>query len=115
MTNTRLRLPILRQAALLFCVMLSVAPPALADGTLALVGGTLVDGFGGQPIRRCAGHGGDSGGDLLASALMGVSDEVGTVTPGKYADIIAVRGDALRHIALLQRVDVLVRRGRRYR
>ena len=49
------------------------------------------------------------------SVLMGVSDEVGTVTPGKYADIIAVHGDALRHIALLQRVDVVVKRGRRYR
>ena len=37
--------------------------------------------------------------------------DVGTVTPGKYADIIAVRGDVLRHIALLQRVDVVVKRG----
>ncbi|HSL19989.1 MAG TPA: amidohydrolase family protein [Vicinamibacterales bacterium] len=41
--------------------------------------------------------------------------EVGTVTPGKYADIIAVRGDALRDIALLQRVDVVVKHGVRYR
>ena len=34
--------------------------------------------------------------------------EVGTISPGKYADIIAVRGDVLRHIALLSDVDVVV-------
>jgi imidazolonepropionase-like amidohydrolase len=37
--------------------------------------------------------------------------DVGTVSPGKYADIIAVRGDVLRYINLLQRVDVVVKRG----
>jgi imidazolonepropionase-like amidohydrolase len=41
--------------------------------------------------------------------------EVGTISPGKYADIIAVRGDVLRYIALLQRVDVVVKRGSRVR
>ena len=46
---------------------------------------------------------------------MKVADDVGTVTPGKYADIIAVKGDVLRHIAVLQRVDVVVKRGTRYR
>ncbi len=49
------------------------------------------------------------------SVLMKVQDEVGTVSEGKYADIIAVRGDVLRHINLLQRVDLVVKRGRRYR
>ena len=49
------------------------------------------------------------------SLAMKVADDVGTVTPGKYADIIAVKGDVLRHIALLQRVDVVVKRGTRYR
>lgn len=37
--------------------------------------------------------------------------EVGTISPGKYADIIAVRGDVLRYIALLQRVDLVMKRG----
>jgi imidazolonepropionase-like amidohydrolase len=49
------------------------------------------------------------------SVAMKVDREVGTVTPGKYADIIAVRGDALRYIALLQRVDIVVKRGVRYK
>jgi imidazolonepropionase-like amidohydrolase len=49
------------------------------------------------------------------SVMMKKDAEVGTVTPGKYADIIAVRGDVLRHINLLQDVDVVVKRGKRYR
>ena len=31
------------------------------------------------------------------------------LTPGKYADIIAVRGDVLRYINLLQDVDIVMR------
>jgi imidazolonepropionase-like amidohydrolase len=49
------------------------------------------------------------------SVAMKVDREVGTVTPGKYADIVAVRGDVLRYIALLQRVDIVVKRGTRYK
>jgi imidazolonepropionase-like amidohydrolase len=49
------------------------------------------------------------------SVAMKVDKDVGTVTPGKYADIIAVKGDVVRHIALLQRVDVVVKRGVRYK
>ena len=49
------------------------------------------------------------------SVAMKVSDQVGTVTDGKYADIIAVRGDVLRHIDLLQNVDIIIKHGRRYK
>src|SRR6185503_5914485 len=49
------------------------------------------------------------------SLMMKKDREVGTITAGKYADIIAVRGDVLRYIDLLQRVDVVVKRGKRYR
>jgi imidazolonepropionase-like amidohydrolase len=49
------------------------------------------------------------------SVAMKKDAEVGTITPGKYADIVAVRGDVLRHIALLQRVDIVVKHGVRYR
>ena len=44
-----------------------------------------------------------------------VDGEVGTVTPGKYADLIAVRGDVLRSIDLLSRPDLVIKRGVRYR
>lgn len=42
---------------------------------------------------------------------LGVEGEVGTVTPGKKADVIAVRGDVLRYPSLLQRVDLVVKGG----
>ncbi|HEY3125185.1 MAG TPA: amidohydrolase family protein [Thermoanaerobaculia bacterium] len=37
--------------------------------------------------------------------------DLGTLAPGRYADIIAVRGDVLKHIDLLQRVDVVIKNG----
>jgi imidazolonepropionase-like amidohydrolase len=49
------------------------------------------------------------------SVAMKVDSKVGTVSAGKYADIIAVRGDVLRYISLLQRVDVVIKHGVRYK
>jgi imidazolonepropionase-like amidohydrolase len=49
------------------------------------------------------------------SVMMKVSDQVGTVSEGKYADIIAVRGDVLRHINLLQNVDIVIKHGKRWK
>ncbi len=49
------------------------------------------------------------------SVAMKADARVGTVSAGKYADIIAVRGDVLRYISLLQRVDVVVKHGVRYK
>lgn len=45
--------------------------------------------------------------------MMGVDDEYGTISEGKYADIIAVKGDVLRWISLLQDVDLVVKHGQR--
>ena len=49
------------------------------------------------------------------AVAMKVDRDVGTISEGKYADIIAVRGDVLRYINLLQRVDLVMKRGVRYR
>jgi len=49
------------------------------------------------------------------SVFQGVEDKVGTISEGKYADIIAVRGDVLRYINLLQKVDIVVKHGKRYK
>ena len=49
------------------------------------------------------------------SVAMKVDRDVGTVSEGKYADIIAVRGDVLRYINLLQRVDLVIKHGTRYK
>lgn len=46
---------------------------------------------------------------------MKVLDRTGTISPGKDADVIAVRGDVLRHIDLLQNVDLVIKGGVRYR
>lgn len=49
------------------------------------------------------------------SVMMGVDAEVGTISEGKYADIIAVKGDVLRYISLLQNVDMVIKHGKRYK
>ncbi|HNP06477.1 MAG TPA: amidohydrolase family protein, partial [Cyclobacteriaceae bacterium] len=49
------------------------------------------------------------------SVLMGVDKDYGTVSAGKYADIIAVKGDVLRYISLLQDVDMVIKHGKRYK
>jgi imidazolonepropionase-like amidohydrolase len=46
------------------------------------------------------------------AVAMQVDKDYGTVTEGKYADIIAVEGDALKHISLLQDVDLVIKHGR---
>ena len=43
--------------------------------------------------------------------LMGVEERWGSIAPGRYADIIAVKGDVLRYIALLQNVDFVMKGG----
>ena len=49
------------------------------------------------------------------AVFMGVDKEVGTISEGKYADIIAVKGDVLRHISLLQHVDMVIKHGKQYK
>jgi imidazolonepropionase-like amidohydrolase len=47
------------------------------------------------------------------TVMMKKDHEVGTISEGKYADMIAVRGNVLRYIDLLQRVDLVIKLGRR--
>lgn len=49
------------------------------------------------------------------SKFMGVEQQWGTLVPGRLADIIAVKGDVLRHIALLQNVDMVMKGGVLYK
>ncbi len=46
------------------------------------------------------------------AVAMKADKDYGTVTEGKYADIIAVKGDVLKQVALLQRVDIVVKHGK---
>ena len=47
-----------------------------------------------------------------AADLLGLQDEIGTIEPGKSADIIAVAGDPLSDVTVLKRVDFVMARGR---
>ncbi|HEX7802259.1 MAG TPA: amidohydrolase family protein [Pseudoxanthomonas sp.] len=46
------------------------------------------------------------------AVAMKADKDYGSVTEGKYADIIAVKGDVLKQVALLQRVDIVVKHGK---
>jgi imidazolonepropionase-like amidohydrolase len=54
-------------------------------------------------------------GTLSAATLLGREDEVGRVAAGKYADLVAVRGDPLRDITALEHVDFVMKGGAVYR
>jgi imidazolonepropionase-like amidohydrolase len=47
-----------------------------------------------------------------ASELLGISARVGTITPGKEADIIAVAGDPTADVRLLENVGFVMKRGK---
>ncbi len=48
---------------------------------------------------------------VTASELLGWSDKIGTIEPGKYADIVAVLGNPLNDITELQRVKFVMKGG----
>lgn len=50
-----------------------------------------------------------------AADLLGLSGEVGTIEPGKSADIIAVTGDPLADVTLLKKVEFVMARGEEVR
>jgi imidazolonepropionase-like amidohydrolase len=50
-------------------------------------------------------------GTLHAATLLGLERLVGSIAAGKQADLVAVRGDPLQDIALLERVDFVMKSG----
>lgn len=47
-----------------------------------------------------------------AAALLGQSDNIGTIEVGKYADMIAVAGDPYRDVTVTERVSTVIKDGR---
>jgi imidazolonepropionase-like amidohydrolase len=47
--------------------------------------------------------------------VMGADRESGSIVVGKYADVIAVNGDPLRHIDVLRAPAVVIRHGTRFK
>jgi imidazolonepropionase-like amidohydrolase len=50
-----------------------------------------------------------------AAELLGRADQVGRIAPGLYADIIAVKGDPLANIRLLENVGWVMKGGAVYK
>ncbi len=50
-----------------------------------------------------------------AADLLGLSEEIGTIEPGKVADIVAVRGDPLNDVGVLRQMRFVMARGRVHR
>ena len=50
-----------------------------------------------------------------AADLLGHSAEIGSIKPGKYADIVAVSGDPLSDIRLLENVQFVMKEGKVYK
>jgi len=54
-------------------------------------------------------------GTLSGATLLGTEQNVGSIAPGKYADLVAVRGDPLQDITVLQHVDFVMKGGTIYK
>ncbi len=52
---------------------------------------------------------------LTAAMVLGMEDQLGTVAPGKIADIVAVPGDPSADISVMERVDFVMKEGVVYR
>jgi imidazolonepropionase-like amidohydrolase len=64
-----------------------------------------VNQFGMTPLQ------GIQTGTINAADLMGWSDKVGELTPGHWADVIAVEGDPLKDVKILQHVKFVMKGG----
>jgi imidazolonepropionase-like amidohydrolase len=52
---------------------------------------------------------------VTASELLGMQDKTGTIEVGKFADIVAVAGDPLADVTVLEKVDFVMKGGVVYR
>jgi imidazolonepropionase-like amidohydrolase len=50
-----------------------------------------------------------------AADLLGHSSEIGSIKPGKFADIIAVSGDPLADVSTLENVKFVMKDGKIYK
>jgi len=53
--------------------------------------------------------------NMSAAELLGMQDEIGSIEPGKFADIVAVPSDPMQDIRQLEMVDFVMKGGTIYR
>jgi imidazolonepropionase-like amidohydrolase len=68
-----------------------------------------VNQFGMSPLQ------GIQTGTINAADLMGWTDKIGTIEPGKWADIIAIDGDPLKDVKILQHIPFVMKSGMVYK
>lgn len=81
---------------------------AIAHGNNAIDLTVMVD-YGMSPIRTI------QSATTVASNLMGLADDIGSLEPGKYADLIAVSANPLKDISTLQSVRFVMKGGHIYK
>ena len=79
---------------------------------LALTGATIIDGAGGPRHKE---HAVIIAGTLGAAHCIGLAVEVGSIAPGKMADLIAAAGDPLEEISVMQDVQFVMKSGQMVR
>jgi imidazolonepropionase-like amidohydrolase len=47
--------------------------------------------------------------------LLDMQNDIGSISPGKYADVVAVKGDPLADISLLEKIDFVMKGGEIYK
>ena len=52
---------------------------------------------------------------IQAADLIGRGNEAGSLEPGKWADLIAVQGDPLKDVSLLEKVAFVMKGGKVYK
>jgi imidazolonepropionase-like amidohydrolase len=50
-----------------------------------------------------------------AAEMLGMQNDIGGIAPGKFADLVAVKGDPLHDISLLQKIDFVMKGGEVYK
>ena len=51
----------------------------------------------------------------VSAELLGIEDELGTLEEGKTADVVAVAGDPLKDISVMQKVVFVMKDGKIYK
>ena len=52
---------------------------------------------------------------IEAATVMHKEQDLGSIAPGKYADMILINGDSTKHISDIRHIDIFIKNGEVYR